>query len=146
MKVSGHVTVCSLLSLCLHQTGAGFIRGLESVGTHRAMMSPSFHRPPIPHVRDPLQAFTLHDEFLSISNALLISFSIGTAVALLLFFLMWLVLLLDFRVRVLEARRGHWSFNRCERTANVLGGGVVPAFEKESVVFICVFVHDVRTP
>ena len=43
------------------------------------------------------------------SNALLISFSIGTAVALLLFFAMWVVLLLDFRVRVMEARRGRWT-------------------------------------
>ena len=109
------------------------------------MMSPSFHRPPIPHVNIPLQAFTLHDEFLSISNALLISFSIGTAVALLLFFLMWLVLLLDFRVRVLEARRGHWSFNRCERTANVLGGGAVTTFEKEFVMLMCISSHSMST-
>ncbi len=33
--------------------------------------------------------------------------------ALLLFAVMWLVLLADFRVRVLEARRGHWAFDRC---------------------------------
>jgi hypothetical protein len=58
------------------------------------------------------QASELHSTFVEFSRSILISFTVGTALSIVLFFVMWIVLLLDLRVHVMEARRGRWRFDR----------------------------------
>ena len=49
---------------------------------------------------------------MSLSNALIIAFAVGSAVSLAISSTMLVILMLDFRVQALEARKGRWKFNR----------------------------------
>ncbi len=60
------------------------------------------------------QAYTLHAEFKRIADALLYAFIIGATLSMLAYTAAWLVLLADFRVSVLAARRGEWRFDRAQ--------------------------------
>ena len=59
-----------------------------------------------------VQASSLHREFDQFSRSLMIAFAIGAAISMIVFSSMMVILLMDFRVKVLEARRGRWSFNK----------------------------------
>ena len=58
------------------------------------------------------QTGVTHTEIGNLSNALIIAFGIGCSVSLLVSTVMLVVLMLDFRVQALEARRGRWKFDR----------------------------------
>lgn len=58
------------------------------------------------------QAYLLHEEFVILSDSFITSVIIGMTVGTLVFFLAWLVLLLDFRQKIMDARRGKYDFNR----------------------------------
>jgi len=58
-----------------------------------------------------LKVDQVHEYMVSLADAVYDGCIIGTVFAFLFYFASWLVLVIDFRVKVLQARRGIWTFN-----------------------------------
>ena len=56
-------------------------------------------------------AYSLHDYVVSLAEALRLSSIVGSAIGISFYVIAWVVLCLDFRAQVLQARRGLWQFN-----------------------------------
>ena len=67
----------------------------------------------------------LHDQMENVANTFYVSYIVGFAVSMLVFFYSWIQLIVSFRAKVLDARRGVWSFNpakvRLADAANFVG-------------------------
>ena len=53
----------------------------------------------------------LHDRIITLAEAIELGSVIGWSISMVFWVIAWVVLCLDFRAQVLQARRGYWQFN-----------------------------------